>query len=523
MKIFVTNRHHCLRTGTLSNETAGYRACRCLHGFYRMDRFGPCSMCPVRGINCVNDTAILAPNYYWKWVNESSKDFYKQFVKNIHCFGPDYNEKLSRFTMSLPKPVKCPYVDSCKGGTDSECQEGYKGNLCATCTNGYYLRFNTCLKCPRLSLTIISFLVVIALFVVVFLMVVWGDSKHTEDDRTVADVIMSCFKIVIGFYQVIAGIFSALTRVKWPVALISMARYLKLVEGNIFQFAPLSCLYPQLRLDQFLKFILVLTVNASVVSLIFIYLFLRRRCIKRRLDCPASEKERAVSYLKMSCYRNIFLFLLASYPVTSKMIVQIIPLPGACVTQCFTDDKSQCTSLMRADYSNECFTTRHKLYWPIAAAFSWYPLGFPLLILLLVYKYRETDGNEVAFGLRVFFENYKNKFWFWEIIEMYRKLILVSLIFFFDSESLSQVGLTLFTVSTFGVAYTFFRPIKSKFEDRLQTFVLWVIFFDVCLGAMYTNCDVIQRENGNGSIYVDVLFVVLNSSILLVALGKTYR
>ena len=106
---------------------------------------------------------------------------------------------------------------------------------------------------------------------------------------------------------------------------------------------------------------------------------------------------------------------------------------------------------------------------------------------------------------------------------MYRKLILVSLIFFFDSESLSQVGLTLFTVSTFGVAYTFFRPMKSKFEDRLQTFVLWVIFFDVCLGAMYTNCDVIRRENGNGSIYVDVLFVVLNSSILLVALGKTYR
>ena len=489
-----------------------------------MDRFGPCSMCPARGISCVNDAAILAPNYYWKWANESNKEFYRNIVNNIQCFGPDYNEEQSRFAMSLPKPVKCPYADSCKGGIDSKCHEGYKGNLCATCTNGYYLRFNTCLKCPSLSLTIISFFLVFAVFVVVFLMVVWGDSKRTEDDRTVADVIMSCFKIVIGFYQVIAGIFSALTRVKWPVALISMERYLKLVEGNIFQFAPLSCLYPQLRLDQFLKFILVLTVNASVVSLIFIYLFLRRRCIKRRLDCPASEKERAVSYLKMSCYRNIFLLLLASYPVTSKVIVQILPLPGACVTQCFTDDKTQCTWLLRADYSTECFTARHKLYWPIAAAFSWYPLGFPLLILILVYKYREADADSaVAFGLRVFFENYKGKFWFWEIIEMYRKLILVSLIFFFDSESLSQVGLTVFTVSTFGVAYTFFRPMKSKFEDRLQTFVLWVIFFDVCLGAMYTNCDVIQRENGNGSIYVDVLFVVLNSSILLVALGKNYR
>ena len=35
--------------GTISNETAEYRACRCLHNFYRLDRFGPCSACPPYG------------------------------------------------------------------------------------------------------------------------------------------------------------------------------------------------------------------------------------------------------------------------------------------------------------------------------------------------------------------------------------------------------------------------------------------------------------------------------------------
>ena len=122
------------------------------------------------------------------------------------------------------------------------------------------------------------------------------------------------------------------------------------------------------------------------------------------------------------------------------------------------------------------------LYWPIAAAFSVYPVGFPLLVLPLIYKYHGSQSeHEVAFGLKVFFENYKNKFWFWEIIEMYCKLILISLIFLFGSESISQIGATVFTVSAFGVAYPFFRPRKGKFEDRLQTFVLWVIFFDVTL------------------------------------------
>ena len=181
------------------------------------------------------------------------------------------------------------------------------------------------------------------------------------------------------------------------------------------------------------------------------------------MDCPDSEKQLAVSHLKKSCYRNIFFFLLASYPITSKTIIQILPLPGACVTQCFTDDKSQCISLLRADYSIQCSTKRHKLYWPIAAVFSLYPVGFPLLMLLLIYKYRESRADEeITFGLKVFFENYKNKFWFWEITEMYRKLILISLIFLFGSESFSQIGLAVLTVSVFGVAYTFLRPIKRQ-------------------------------------------------------------
>ena len=104
---------------------------------------------------------------------------------------------------------------------------------------------------------------------------------------------------------------------------------------------------------------------------------------------------------------------------------------------------------------------------------------------------------------------------------MYRKLTLISLIFLFGSKNLSQIGLTVLTVSVFGVIYTLFRPIKNKFEDRLQTFVFWISFFDDCLGAVYTNWDESQGEGKNDSIFVNVLFVVLNASVLLLAIGKS--
>ena len=449
---------------------------------------------------------------------------YTKFVENIHTPGPEYNKNFSTFQGPLPDPLKCPYPSSCKGGISSGCNEGYQGTMCATCSYNHYLRFNSCLQCPTVSVTITSCVVVILVFVFLFVMVLWGDSRRTKIDRTrtVADVIMSCTKIVIGFYQVVAGIFAALVSVQWPVILISMEKYLKFVEGNILQFAPLSCIHPLFRLDPFLQFVLAIGINILVVFLILFYLFLKKRHFNK-MEIFQSEKLKKILSLKKSCYRNIFLFLLLSYPMTSKKIIDILPLPGVCVDLCFTKDGSECVSLLKADYSIHCLTARHNIFWHIAAAFAMYPVFFPLLLLIPIYKYREAnpDEEEIAFGLRVFFENYKEKYWFWEIVEMYRKLILISFILLFDTESRSQIGFAVIAASASGIAYTIFRPIKGKFEDRVQTFVLWIIFFNVCLGAIYSQPDVSESQGENNSTFINVMFVIINSAVLILALGKS--
>jgi len=372
-----------------------------------------------------------------------------------------------------------------------------------------------------MTVAVLSSAGVVILFLAVFMMVLWGDSKHTDNDRTVADIIMSCFKIVLGFHQVIAGIFSALARVRWPITLITMEKILKLVEGNILQFAPLSCIDPIFRLDPFLEFALEVTVNILVVFLIQFYLLAKQRYISK-MEIFMSEKVNKISSLKKSCYRNIFLFLLLSYPMTSKKIIHILPLPGVCANMCFSKDRHDCISLLKADYSVHCFTARHNVFWRIAASFSLYPIAFPLLVLLLLYKYRDSQAHaEIAFALRVYFENYKKTYWFWEVAEMYWKLMLISLILLFESESRSRIGFSVATASAFGIAYTIFRPIRGKFEDRLQTYALWVIFFDVCLGAIYSEPEITDARSENESIFVNVLFVILNSSVLLVTLGKS--
>ena len=450
---------------------------------------------------------------------------YTKFVDNIYTLGTEYNKNFSIFHGPLPKPLKCPYPGSCKGGIGSACDVGYQGTLCATCSYNHYLRFNRCLECPSMIATIISCVVVIVVFALLFVMILWGDSKRTRNDgtRTVADVIMSCSKIVIGFYQVVAGIFSALVGVHWPVILVSMEKWLKFVEGNILQFAPLSCINSFLRLDPFIQFTLAIAINILVVFLILLYLFLKKKHISK-MEISISEKRKKISSLKKSCFRNILLFLLLTYPITSKKIIDILPLPGVCVTMCFHNDGSECISLLKADYSIRCFTTQHDIFWRIAAAFALYPAVFPLLLLFPIYKYRKYDPEEeeMAFGFRVFFENYKEGYWFWEIVEMYRKLVLISCILLFESDSRSQIGFTVIAASVSGITYTIFRPMKGKFEDRLQTFALWIIFFNVCLGAVYSQPDVRTSQGEDNSMFVNVVFVVLNGAVLIWSIGKPF-
>ena len=184
-------------------------------------------------MNCENDTAILAPNYFWKWNSSEKMESYTSFVQNIQITTAEYNKTFSTFEGLLPKPLKCPYPDSCKGGINSTCSTGYQGTLCATCSSYHYLRFNRCLKCPKLVVTVISCGLILLFFVLLFVIVFKCDSRQTGDNHFVADVVISCIKI-IGFYQVLAGIFSALLHVQWPMVILSAAKCLKFVKGIFY-------------------------------------------------------------------------------------------------------------------------------------------------------------------------------------------------------------------------------------------------------------------------------------------------
>ena len=88
---------------------------------------------------------------------------------------------------------------------------------------------------------------------------------------------------------------------------------------------------------------------------------------------------------------------------------------------CFTKDGSDCISLLKVDYSMYCLSPANGVYRKLVAACAIFPFLsflfylsffiFPLLLLIPLYKYRKSRlDNEICFGFKVFFENYREKY-----------------------------------------------------------------------------------------------------------------
>ncbi|KAL9967136.1 hypothetical protein ACROYT_G025308 [Oculina patagonica] len=133
--------------GTETDFFAGYRACKCLEGFYRTHMFEECYKCS-RGLKCKDDYVSLKSGYWWGWRNKTQKDRYRDFIANLVTSSPALDASSVQYPFPIPTAYRCPREESCKGGLASLCENGYEGPLCGVCSSGYYKQLQTCTKCP---------------------------------------------------------------------------------------------------------------------------------------------------------------------------------------------------------------------------------------------------------------------------------------------------------------------------------------------------------------------------------------
>ncbi|XP_068723830.1 uncharacterized protein [Montipora capricornis] len=488
--------------GTEANLFAGFRACHCREGFFRRHMFEFCEPCEKQdGFKCEKEAVTLQPGYWWKWENNTNKELYKSFRKVLDGNSPVEIQSIIEYPYSLPRPHKCPISESCLGDFDSKCDVGYEGPLCAVCSPGYYKQLKTCRECPSKTWMIAQLSVIAAVTIIITAVVVWRGRKQAKkkQGRSLVDIVLGRLKIVIGFYQVIFGVLEAFAYIKWPDSLSLIGKYSEMLQLNIFQIAPIHCLFPNLKVNAFGRLFAMLGINAAVIILAIIIYGIRKALLTRKTFQSRGEKVKKISESKQLAYRTVFFFLFVTYLSTCSKTANVLPL--ACRKLCLDENSEKCDTFLKVDFNIKCSSQEFRRSVIVAYCSMLYIMFLPIAALAVLWRHQRSlkkygDGSddeatysqhsnpEIVTGLRFLFANYNNRSWYWELVETARKVTLTSGIILIGSESRAYIGLAYVMSGLYAMFFAFKQPIAEPSENKLMVCSLAVTFVNLAIGAV---------------------------------------
>ena len=453
------------------------------------------------------------------------------------------NRSSTKYPYALPKPHRCPRQESCTGGIDSNCSTGYKGPLCEVCSDGHYKQLKRCELCPKKTWMIGQLSIITAVTIIIIAILVWSSKKKSKKNlgRSSVDIVLGRLKILIGFYQVTFGLLEAFAYIKWPDSLALIGTYSQMLQINVFQIAPVHCLFPELKIDAFGDLFATLTMNALVIILFICVYGIRKLYLRFRSTLDDQQKALKMSQTKEFIYRNAFFILYVTYLSTCLKTAAVLPL--ACRTLCSDDEKDDCTRYLKADFGINCDSSRYKRLVIVGYVAVGYVLILPAASFLTLLSQRkalrtiqnddedescddddnEAKGTELLTGLRFLFENYRPSAWYWELVDTVRKVILTAGLILIGSESRSYAGIACIISGVYAVAFAVKKPVVDPFENRLMLTSLVVTFINLGIGAV----SKIPSENIPTSvdhsvdkIMFELLVVGANASVIFLLTGK---
>ena len=347
------------------------------------------------------------------------------------------------------------------------------------------------------------------------------------------------------------GTITSFPNIPWPNSLLKALQGFRYIELEVFSIPSLQCIRPKWRLNAIDQFWLSLVITFLVPFLIVICYAISRAYANVTARTQRAYMEK-IDACKKQCVRCIILFLFATFPSTSRRIFQILPV--GCDKLCLTAS-GYCTSYLRADYSFKClsFSSKDKSILYMAYLSLVIPFGFILFLLVSlvhvkriipvgsIYKeegdqplpirldYHETTGQHpivlrkdestFQFALKFGYENYQPTCWYWEITEMVRKLLFISILPLLSPFSNIFLGVSIIVAGFFALLHAHKKPIKNFFEHWLQMVSLSVIPANLCIAYIldtmasqhFSIFD--EREEKLG---IGVILILLNSTVILI-------
>lgn len=408
--------------------------------------------------------------------------------------------------------IKCAELSEevCLGGDDRlangrTCRKGHTGPLCSTCKEDWQLGSDgLCEFCGGggslshglIALLCVSIAVVAGAAAVMAKRkgdVIKGKAKEYKDKilsykavRVIRAInwkgLALKLKIMLGLFQVTTTM-TINFDVAWPRAFSNMQEGFAFVNVDL---PNMGCHVGLNYVDKFLSAVLAPIAVGMPFAIGFVVFGALFKASKR----PRLVEDGGLDMLlraRNNSLKVVIYMLFLVYTSTSNTILRMF--------DCMPLENGK--SYLKADFSIECgsatvhtraFGSAHSFDWyrgwAVVAAFI-YPLGVPVFFFFVLWLNRKqlfVEGSdeptaELEDEMGFLYGGYRKDLWWWECVELLRKLVLTGIIAIYKPGSPEQLFLAIVLAVTFIVGYARMNPYADASGSDLQLVCQLQIFF----------------------------------------------
>lgn len=395
----------------------------------------------------------------------------------------------------------CPRGDeSCTGDTTTPCHEGYDGPLCSYCAAGWSRAglAGECEECEEfmaavwvvLGGTFILGLVTATLYFV-------GGVEPHHGKMTVA---ITIGKIVIGLIQILTQLEFTL-ELRWPGIFGWLIHLLKIFSFDIFGFLDIGCLTSY---NYYGKFSLALAMIPVLLGVTYTLYKLRE----------------AVPGMLNRCTKMALVAIFLSYPFVSTTMFQGF--------SCFDLDEDE--SWLTIDFQISCNSGTYIAFISVGAiGVVAVPVGIPCATLYLLHKNRVAiqggadQAGELGDTFRQFHflvADYKPQFYYWDCLEMLRKVTITGLLIFVSKGSLFQLVVAIILCLCFMAASAWYQPYEVAIANVAKVAVEIGLLITLAL------CVMVKVDLSKEDVSVDFIAALMCFTIVVIptfAIGIAFK
>ena len=413
----------------------------CIPGKYSLKASQNCLECPF-GVYCKGGDTLIVKNGYW------------------------------RSSLNSDVIYACDAFEACLEGNETNelgtCSAGYSGILCKSCENGYSIDSDGyCKKCPEKEANIV--ILIVLCMTIIFLSSLFV--KTTLTSAFSPDSLVSIYiKIFTNYLQTVFIVTEL--NLKWPSYLIEFFNFQRSTATITEQVFSFDCYLDQknsndITRSYFIKLCLITCIPFLIFAVSYIFWIFHSYIY----NCYNS--------LKREVFATIIILFFLAYP----NIVQFMFSNFSCITI------DQMNSYLNRNTAIECWDSSHKKFSLIVAmpGIILWAIGFPTLLLMLMLKNRRRihlDYYRVVFGF--LFNGYKFNKFYWELVIMYRKTILITISVFviYQSRILQALNVIILLLTSIYLQ-NYNQPYKSPQLNNMEIQALNIAAVSIYCGLYY--------------------------------------